>query len=234
MIRKCFWFRFTFSVPEKFLKLVFEMPMIPKTWNINNVRTKSSKTINWYTIRKLLQYFLKNFLVKAIFTLSVFEILLFQGRLVLSPTQQGTGSVRLKVSVKNQKHIQILLKLLEKNWITSLGDPEWFLSFIDFVNLFSTRMTRIFEMSITPQTLNNNLGITSVKPINLHTVKKRLQYSLQKFLVNAMFTLTALEILLFEGRSVLSTAQRGTGSQRNKSITTSNRNIQINCKWIVM
>ena len=114
MICKCFWFCLTFSKPEKFKKLVFEISMIPKTWNINNVRTKSSKTITWYTIRKFLQYSLKNFLVKAIFTLTVFEILLFQGRLVLSPTQQGTGSVRVKVSVKNQTHIRILLKLLEK------------------------------------------------------------------------------------------------------------------------
>ena len=35
-----------------------------------------------------------------------------------------------------------------------------------------------------------------------------------------MFTVTVFEILLFEGRSVLSSAQRGTGSERFKIIWT--------------
>ena len=34
--------------------------------------------------------------MKAIFTLTVFEISLFEGRLVLSPAQQITGSERVK------------------------------------------------------------------------------------------------------------------------------------------
>ena len=48
------------------------------------------------------------------FTLTVFEILLFKGKLVLSLFQQGTGSEMVKVLVKNQKHIRTL-KLLEKS-----------------------------------------------------------------------------------------------------------------------
>ena len=36
-------------------------------------------------------------LVKAMFTLTVFEILLFKGRLVLQPTQRGTESESVKV-----------------------------------------------------------------------------------------------------------------------------------------
>ena len=48
------------------------------------------------------------------FTRGVFEILMSEGRLVLSPAQWGTGSEKVKVSVKNQKVIQNLLKLLEK------------------------------------------------------------------------------------------------------------------------
>ena len=48
------------------------------------------------------------------FTLNVFEILMSEGRLVLSPALRGTGSERVKVSVKNQKNIRNLLKLLEK------------------------------------------------------------------------------------------------------------------------
>ena len=45
---------------------------------------------------------------------TVFEILLSEGRSVLSPTQRGKGSNRVKVSVKNQKNIEDLLELLGK------------------------------------------------------------------------------------------------------------------------
>ena len=38
-------------------------------------------------IRKLIEYFLKNMLVKEMFTLTLFEILLFKERSILSPTQ---------------------------------------------------------------------------------------------------------------------------------------------------
>ena len=51
------------------------------------------------------------------FTLTVFEILLSKGRPVLWPAQWGSGSEKIKVSVKNQKNIENLLKLLEK-WLT--------------------------------------------------------------------------------------------------------------------
>ena len=90
------------------------MPIVPQTLNINKLRTTSAKSINLHTIRKLVEYSLNNLLVKAIFTLTVFEILLSEGRSVLSPAERGTGSERVKVSVKNQKNIEILLKLLEK------------------------------------------------------------------------------------------------------------------------
>ena len=46
--------------------------------------------------------------------LTVFEILLFEGRSVLSRSQRGTGSERVKISMKMQKTIRLLLKLLEK------------------------------------------------------------------------------------------------------------------------
>ena len=49
-------------------------------------------------------------LVKAMFTLTVFEILPFEGRLVLSPTQGDN----IKISVKNQNAPRLLLKLPEK------------------------------------------------------------------------------------------------------------------------
>ena len=85
-------FRLTLLVPEKSKKSIF-------------LRPTSAKSINPLTIRKLIEYSLKNIPVKAMFTITVFEILLFEGRSVLSLTQQGTGSER--VSVKNQKNVQI-------------------------------------------------------------------------------------------------------------------------------
>ena len=41
----------------------------------------------------------------------MFEIMLFQ---VLWPAQRVTGTDRIKISVKNQKNVQLLLELLEK------------------------------------------------------------------------------------------------------------------------
>ena len=89
---------------------IFVTPIIPQTLNINNLRAASAKSIKMHTIKKLIKYSLKFFSVKAVFTVTVFEILLFEGRSVLSPAQRGTGSEKVKVSVKNQKNIWIFLK----------------------------------------------------------------------------------------------------------------------------
>ena len=86
--------------------------MIPQSLNINNLRTTGAKSIKLHIIRKLIEHSLKRVLV--VFTFTAFEILLFEGRSVVSPAQRGTWNERVKVSVKNQKNIWILLKLLEK------------------------------------------------------------------------------------------------------------------------
>ena len=39
---------------------------------------------------------LSKVLVKGVFTLTVFKILLYVGRMILSPVQRGTGSERVK------------------------------------------------------------------------------------------------------------------------------------------
>ena len=63
--RKAF-FRFllrlylTLSVPENLKNSIFEMPIITQTLNIKNLRTISAKSINLHTIRKLIEYSLKN------------------------------------------------------------------------------------------------------------------------------------------------------------------------------
>ena len=41
-----FLFCLTLSVPEKVKKSIPEMPIIPQTLNINNVRTTSAKSFN--------------------------------------------------------------------------------------------------------------------------------------------------------------------------------------------
>ena len=79
----------------KFKNWISEMPIIPPTLNINILRTTSVMSTNLDAIRKLIKYSLKNIPAKAAFTLTVFEILLFEGRKVLSPVQGGAGSKRV-------------------------------------------------------------------------------------------------------------------------------------------
>ena len=56
-----FWFGLTLSVRKKLKNSIFEMPVIPQTLNILNLRTTSAKSINLNTIRKLIEYSFKNF-----------------------------------------------------------------------------------------------------------------------------------------------------------------------------
>ena len=97
MVFKFFKFCLTVSVLEKLKKSIFEISIIPEILNINNQRTTSAKSVNLSMIRRLVQCFLKNVPVKITFTLTVFEILLFEGRLVLGPAQRVAGSERVKI-----------------------------------------------------------------------------------------------------------------------------------------
>ena len=63
-------------------------------------------------------------------------------------------------------------------------------------------------MPIIPQTLSiNNLGTTSAKSVDLHTIRKLVEYSLNN--LTSMFALIVLEILLFD----IITHPAGTGSE---------------------
>ena len=73
------------------------MPIITQNLNMNNLRTTSGKSINLHTIRELVEYSFKNVAAKAMFTHSVLEILLSEGRSVLSPAQGSTGSETVNV-----------------------------------------------------------------------------------------------------------------------------------------
>ena len=73
----------------------------------------------------------------------------------------------------------------------------------------------IFEMPTIVETLNiNNLRTTSAKSINMHTIRKLIEYSFKNVTVKAMFSLTVSKILLFKGWSVLPPSRRGAGSER--------------------
>ena len=50
---------------EKSKNSVSEMPIIPQTLNINNLKTTSANSINFYTIRKLVKYSLRNVSCKS-------------------------------------------------------------------------------------------------------------------------------------------------------------------------
>ena len=84
------------------------MPIIPQTLNINSSRITKAKSINLHTIRKLIEYSLKNVPIKAMFTPTVFDILMSEGRSVLSPVQRGTGSERVKWFADNQMEISVI------------------------------------------------------------------------------------------------------------------------------
>ena len=90
-----FFFHLTLSVPEKLKNSIFEMPIITQTLNMNDLRTTSAKSNNLHTIRKLIEYSLKTVLVKAMFTLTVFEILLSEGQYYHLPSgPQGAEGLK--------------------------------------------------------------------------------------------------------------------------------------------
>ena len=73
----------------------------------------------------------------------------------------------------------------------------------------------ISEMAIITETLNiHNLRTTSAKSINLHTIRKLVEYSFKNIPTELMFTLAAFEILLSEGRLVLRPTRWDTGRER--------------------
>ena len=83
LVFKFFWFCLTLSVPEKLKNSIFEMPIITQNLIINNLRTTSAKSINLHTMKNLVEYSLKGVVAKAMFILTVLEILLFQNLLSL-------------------------------------------------------------------------------------------------------------------------------------------------------
>ena len=102
---------------EKLKNSIFEIPIIPQALNINNYRIASESLSTWISLEILSNTLLKNLWSKTMFTITAFEKLLLEVRLLLSPDQWGTGSEKVKFSMKKLKNIRLLLKLLEK-WLT--------------------------------------------------------------------------------------------------------------------
>ena len=102
---------------EKLKNSIFEIPIIPQALNINNYGIASESLSTWISLEILSNTLLKNLWSKTMFTITAFEKLLLEVRLLLSPAQWGTGSEKVKFSMKKLKNIRLLLKLLEK-WLT--------------------------------------------------------------------------------------------------------------------
>ena len=99
---------------EKLKNSIFEIPIIPQALNINNYGIASESLSTWISLEILSNTLLKNLWSKTMFTITAFEKLLLEVRLLLSPAQWGTGSEKVKFSMKKLKNIRLLLKLLEK------------------------------------------------------------------------------------------------------------------------
>ena len=105
--------------------------------------------MNPHTIKNIIEYSFKNFLVRAaMFTVIIFKILLFKDRSKLSSAQWAGGNKRVKVLVKNEKNIRILLKLFEK-WLNYKFRRFWmiftFFFFFFFFELFNPFITGKIE-----------------------------------------------------------------------------------------
>ena len=85
MVFSFFLFCLTLSVSEKFKSSIFQMPISTQILNINNLRTTSAKSINMRTVRKVIEYSLKNVMEKDNVYSSHFRGIAVLDRWVLSP-----------------------------------------------------------------------------------------------------------------------------------------------------
>ena len=126
---------------------IFDNPIIPLILNVNNEKTTSAKTINLDIIKKLIEYSLEGFPVKARFFLIVLEILLFEARLVLGLAERITGSERVKISVKNQENCSAFIRIVSK--VNFLQTYHVLNGFHYFLILFTTFSPENFEKKTT-------------------------------------------------------------------------------------
>ena len=82
---------------------------------MNNLRTTSAECINLHTIRNLIKCFLKNVPVKVLFTVTILEILLFEGQSVLPPVHLGTRSETVNNNKGGSSTIITILVRISRN-----------------------------------------------------------------------------------------------------------------------
>ena len=147
--------------------------------------------------------------LNAMFTLTVFEILLFEGRSVLSPALWGTGSERISCSVKI---VWIAWKVIDVQKLKS------FLMVFIFLLLFNTFSAGKIEKLGFWDSNNSKLEILITREPQVQNLSNLISLkNFSKTFCKRNFYSYVFEILLFEGRSVLSPARRGLGA---KGLTT--------------
>ena len=141
----------------------------------------------------------------AVFTLTVFEILLFEGRLALWSARR-VPMKELNFHWKDKKSVPLLLELLRRFWV--VFRLFWFCLSLSVLEKLKSS---IFEILINPQTLNiNNSSTTSAKSINVDIVRKLIEYSSKNTPSKAMLTWALFEILLWSQIVIMT---RTTGSR---------------------
>lgn len=100
MVFKSFRFCLTLCFHENLRKSDFQGPIISQILTINNLTSTKAKSIKPKTIGNLIEYTLKKYGTKVFFTPPVFEVLMSEGRSVLSTSQKGAGNEMVQVSRK--------------------------------------------------------------------------------------------------------------------------------------
>ena len=138
------------------------------------------------------------------------EILLFQSRLVLWFEQWVTGRERVKLSVKNQRKVRLLLKLVKK-WLSCRLRMFsmvflFFFFFLILLNPFSPGIIEkidICDFNNCTNFKHKTWRAIGAKSINLDIIRKLIKQPLRNTYTKAVFTITTLLILLFKGRLVV-------------------------------
>ena len=73
----------------------------------------------------------------------------------------------------------------------------------------------IFDMPIILQIVTvNNSKTTRAKSVNLHTIRKFIEYTFKKCLIVSLFAPVVFEVVLSEGRLVFPPCQMGAGDKK--------------------
>ena len=123
------------------------MSIILQTLSINNLKTASGTFINLNTIRKFINYSLKKGCCKskAVYTLTVFQILLFEGRLVLSPAQWITGTKSVQRFLKTM--FELMLTKMTRTYPFQVNDLNPFR-----VEVKNTAFRKMYELKTSYKT----------------------------------------------------------------------------------